>query len=121
LRSVYTNLGDLYASKEDFKKAYEYQEKLFEAERILYDENNRVNLLKAASDYELDKKALQLRLERENYQKRQTRIIFISILIITVLLGWFVRYRKRQKIQEALSYKLKELEADQQILLSAQN
>src|SRR5690606_35056536 len=87
LKDLYSHLVKLYAAKSEIGTAFTYQSKLLEMERSMFTENERVSLLKAASEYELEKRDLQLAFEKERQQKRQFIIVLFSIVLIFALLG----------------------------------
>lgn len=80
---VYTYQRDLYEMRGDFRRAFAYQKKILEVERAKYTEDARVNALKADSKYEMEKRDLQLALERE--KARESRLVFFFVFALVVL------------------------------------
>lgn len=101
LKNVYASLKDLYAAKADFKKAFDYQGKYVDLEKDQFTESKRINLLKAASVYELEKRDLQLALEKEEQQDKRNQIIaFAAFIIMLLAVLSIVLLLRRKQVRE---------------------
>ncbi len=98
LLDIYVYQRDLHEQRGDFKRAYDYQKKVLEIERQKFIEDARVNALKADSKYELEKRDLQLTLEREKARESRLVSFFVFAVIILVLaaLSFVLLLRWRQ-------------------------
>ncbi|HET8886049.1 MAG TPA: tetratricopeptide repeat protein [Salinimicrobium sp.] len=115
-------------ANEALSKAYElngdYQNALIHYKGFKNVNDSLINTEKSKSINEIN---TQIKVEQETYelklkQSRQ-RMLYMSILILfigafSLLITRFIRYKKRQKKQADLKLKLKELEAEQEILFS---
>lgn len=81
--NVYAYQRDLHERIGDFKLAFAYQKKELDVERARYTEDARINAIKADSRYELEKRDLQLALEREKV--RENRLVSFFVLAVIVL------------------------------------
>ncbi|MGK6349669.1 ATP-binding protein [Parapedobacter sp. DT-150] len=85
LRDLYSHLVQLYQAKSVFSTASAYQSKLLDIERSMFTENERVNLLKAESKYELERRDLERTIEQEKQRDRLFNILLIAALVVLTL------------------------------------
>ncbi len=98
LRDVFSYLSALYAKKSDYSTAFYYQAKVLELEKSMFTESERVDILKAEANYELEKREIQLAHERERQHERLIKAILAGALIISILMAVTIMslFRRRQ-------------------------
>ncbi len=98
LMTLYQYFRDLGEKKGDYRAAYHYQTLFGQLYQKRLTENERVAILKAENQYQLDKKDLLLEVERkEASQKRRTiLIVAIAIILLLAALSTIVLLRRRQ-------------------------
>ena len=102
LKELYGYLKKLYTEKGDFQKAFDYQAKELELEKTLFTENEKISTLKTESAYELEKRDMEMALEKEAQQRNKQRIVFIAagivgLLLFSLLFLWFRRRQLKER------------------------
>ena len=126
IESLYEKLIALFEEGGDYQNAYEYAQYLQAVRDSIKTEENflKINNLKTA--YELDKKKQEVKtLEQEARLQRNERnlILLTAVLLITILLWLYNRYRLRAKLQQQQIEGLKtrqEMEQKEKLLLRHQ-
>ncbi|MFB2120002.1 tetratricopeptide repeat protein [Parapedobacter sp. 2B3] len=98
LMTLYGYLRDLGEKKGDYRSAFHYQTLFGQLFQQRLTENERVAILKAENQYQLDKKDLLLEAQRkEALQKRRTLLIVaIAIILLLAALSAIILLRRRQ-------------------------
>ncbi|HWK99065.1 MAG TPA: tetratricopeptide repeat protein [Parapedobacter sp.] len=98
LMTLYQYLRDLGDKKRDYQLAYHYQTLFGQLYQKRLTENERVAILKAENQYQLDKKDLLLEAQRqEALQKRRTLLIVaIAVILLLTALSIIVLLRRGQ-------------------------
>ncbi|WP_177181265.1 ATP-binding protein [Parapedobacter koreensis] len=110
LSDLYTYLSELYRHQKNYEKAFAYLKKVLMLEKNSFTENERVALLKAESKYELEKRDLELALEREKQRDHQFRLFLIGVLIAMALIAIIsVLWIRRKQVKERHQSQLQQL------------
>ncbi len=98
LKELYGYLKDLYTEKGDFKKALQYQTQELELEKTIFTENEKVNTLKTETAYEMEKRDMQMALQKEKEELARQRLLFIGggITLVLLLLSLSLWLRRKQ-------------------------
>lgn len=116
LLDVFSYLSKLYVKKGDYRRAFEYQSKFLDLEKSMLTENERINVLKAESKYELEKRDLQLAFEKDKQREKQFNIILIAALIILVLVTLIsISLFRRKQVKERHQTQLIQLAQEHRI------
>lgn len=120
LRDSYQLLSELYALKKDHEKAYETRLLFENYKDSTLNEDKELKLLKLQVEYETDQKDKEIILlnkekdlkEAKITQQQTSRNFFVAttILVVVLLFGLFNRFRFKQKQNEIINEKNKELE-----------
>jgi len=98
--SVFDSYSDYYNRIEDFKQAYDYQDKSNQ-KRNEYEQKQRVKeSLFLSTVFETEKKEKEL-LQKENQIGRFRSILFGTVALITVLLAFLIYYRQKTLLGRA--------------------
>lgn len=110
LSDLYTYLSDLYSQKRNYGKALTYLKKVLDLERNSFTENERIALLKAESKYELEKRDLELALERERQREHQVKTFLIGVLVVLAFIAIIsVLWIRRKQVKERHQAQLQQL------------
>ncbi len=116
LLDVFSYLSTLYVKKGDYRKAFEYQSKFLDLEKSMLNENERINILKAESKYELEKRDLQLAFEKDKQREKQFNIILIAALVILALVALIgISLFRRKQAKERHQAQLMQLAQEHRI------
>ena len=98
LMSLYQYLRDLEEKKGDYRAAYHYQSRFSDLYRKRLTESERIAVLKAENQYQLDRKDLLMEAERnEALQKRRTILVTsIAIILLLLALSAIILLRRKQ-------------------------
>lgn len=119
LFDLYVYLKELYLKQNDYRKAFEYQQKEIELRQIRFNESEKVNALKIQTEYELDKKDQILKSEQENQRRRQVYIFSIGgFFFLLLILFLVVLLQRRRQIRERHSAELVQLEQQHRLSLA---
>lgn len=126
-KMTYKGLSDNYVSKNEYKKAFDFQKLYIEAKDSLFNEENikSINLLQKQfetekKDKEIAQQELELQQQENTLQKQSSQMtllfsVSILLLIASVLTWLFFRQKQKRKNQEFLTlkreYQIKSLEA----------
>lgn len=119
-QDLYKYLSDHYKAAGDFEEAYKYQANYITMRDTLVNQDEVANMLRAQSQYEVEKKEAQLALEKKENELKSARInnknqqlIFLGVaLALAVLLSlvFFVNYRNKKQHAVALEQKNSQIE-----------
>ncbi|RPD99123.1 hypothetical protein EGM88_04550 [Aureibaculum marinum] len=119
---IYEKLTELYVRKEDYKKAFENQQKAKNLDVEIFDSRSKRNqsLLEIKDKFRIEKKKqedlIQLQhikqLEQEEEITNLQRIILIAVIVFLVIIGvvYFNYLKSKHKTEKLLIRKNKELE-----------
>jgi signal transduction histidine kinase/TPR repeat protein len=117
LKELFGHLKELYTEKGNFEKALHYQTQELELERTLFTENEKVNTLKAETEYLLEKRDLAMALQNKKQQLVRDRMVFGggSVVLILLLISLSL-WQRRKQLKER--YQAQIVSLDQQHLLT---
>ncbi|WP_160110600.1 tetratricopeptide repeat-containing sensor histidine kinase [Aequorivita lipolytica] len=98
LKELYGYLKELYTQEGNFEKALYYQTQELDLERTLFTENEKVNALKTETAYEMEKRDMQMALQKEKQElaRQQFLIIGGGVALILLLLSLSLWLRRKQ-------------------------
>ncbi|WP_042492062.1 tetratricopeptide repeat-containing sensor histidine kinase [Aequorivita sublithincola] len=98
LKELYGYLKELYIEKGNFEKALNYQTQELELEKTIFTENEKVNALKAETAYDLEKRDLEMVIQKEEEQLARQRLLLGggSVVLILLLISLSLWLRRRQ-------------------------
>jgi two-component system, sensor histidine kinase PdtaS len=119
-KDLYKYLSEHYKAAGDYEEAYKYQASYITMNDTLVDQNEVTNMLRAQSQYEVEKKEAQLALEKKENELKSVRIsnknqqlIFLGIALgLALLLSfvYFLNYRNKKQHAVALEQKNSQIE-----------
>lgn len=119
-QNIYRTLGEHYRETGDFEKAATYQAKYISIHDTLFTEAEAVNMIKAQSRYELEKKENQILLEKKEKElnavlltSRNRTILFMTggLMLLLFALAMYVRsYYQKKKAASVLEEKNRRIE-----------
>lgn len=119
LGDLFSYQKNLYLRKGDYKKAFEYQEKLLEIAQRKFNEDEKINALKLQSEYELEKKDFALKTEKEIQKRRQIYIFSIGGFILLILILFLiVLLQRRKQVKERYNNELIQLQQQHKLNLA---
>lgn len=92
LRDIYESMSNLYAMKEDYEKAFQYQRKFLAKKDSLFNEETANKIRGLQFDFDLEKKQDQIGLLQkeatimQEREKRQSNFLYASIITAVLLL-----------------------------------
>lgn len=117
---VYKRLSEHYKATGDYEEAYNYQSKYVSKKDTLLDDNEMLNMAKAQSDYEIEKRESALALEKKEKEirtlalaNRNKTIWFLGaglLLLATVLTLYIRSYQQKKKTATLLAEKNNRIE-----------
>ncbi len=120
IKSVYENFASLYEKQNDFKKAFEYEQLVFNIKDSIHNESKARQSMELTAKYESEKKELKIgslekdnALAEENLHREQNFKIYMllfSSLIIVLAFVLFRRNSEKKKANSALSFAYQEIE-----------
>ncbi len=119
LSDLYNYLKGLYIKKEDYQKAFGYQEKYLEVAKKKFDRDEKVNSIKLQTEYELEKKDFALKTEKKIQQRRQIYIFSIGGFILLILILFLiVLLQRRRQVKERHSAEMVHLQQQYRLTLA---
>lgn len=118
--NLYKSIAAAYGLKNDYKRAYLYQEKYRNLNDSIFNINKNIAFNEIQTKYEVEKKNLKIDLlSKEKTIERTKRqiVIFVGISLIVPLLLLTLFYRKKNKMQKVISEKEHELFVQERIKL----
>lgn len=117
---VYKRLSEHYKATGDYEEAYNYQSKYVSRKDTLLDENEAMNMVKAQSDYEIEKRESALALEKKEKEikslelvNRNKTIWFLGaglLLLVSVLILYIRSYQQKKQTAVLLTEKNNRIE-----------
>lgn len=117
---IYKRLSEHYKATGDLEEAYAYQSKYVSSKDTLLDENEALNMVKAQSDYEIEKRETALTMEKKEKAIRALELenrnktiwlLVAGVILLGALLGLSVRsFRLKKKSAVMLEEKNKRIE-----------
>ncbi len=114
-QTIYRSLGDHYQETGDFEKAAAYQAKYISISDTLFTEGEAINMVKAQSRYEIEKKENQLALAKAAEELNAIRIanrnrtiwlmMGIAVLLLAGLLLYYRSFQLKKKLAKELAAK----------------
>jgi len=119
-QTIYRSLGEHYQETGDFEKAAGYQAKYISIKDTLFTEGEAINMVKAQSKYEMEKKETQLLLEKKEKElnavelasrNRTIWLMAAALLLLALALGLYIRsYYQKKKTSIVLNEKNERIE-----------
>jgi two-component sensor histidine kinase/tetratricopeptide (TPR) repeat protein len=119
-QTIYRTLGEHYQETGDFEKAATYQAKYISIKDTLLTEGEAINMVKAQSQYEIEKRENQLLLEKKEKELNAVRLaernktIWLmagGLLLLLLTLGLYIRsYNQKKKAAKLLDEKNQRIE-----------
>lgn len=117
---IYKRLSEHYKATGDLEEAFRYQSKYVSSKDTLLDEHEALNMVKAQSDYEIEKRETALTMEKKEkaikaleLESRNKTIWFLvaGVVLLGALLGLYVRsYQQKKRSAAALQEKNNRIE-----------
>ncbi|MFD2599258.1 hypothetical protein ACFSQ3_09860 [Sphingobacterium corticis] len=101
--NVVRGLSELYAEMGNYKKAYEYEQKVAEYSRKLFDENQAETTKRTEALYQFEKKEQELASMSEIANQQNKMKTLYAVLIVILIIGAFFMFRS---YQDRLRYSL---------------
>jgi len=116
LMTLYLYLRDLNEKKGDYRAAYRYQALYTGLQQERLTENERIAVLKAENQYQLEKKDLLLAMQQQEAKQRRTVLLMIAATAIVVLLAVLsLLIFRRRRLRERHAAQLNHLAQQHQI------
>lgn len=98
--TIYANLAELYARKNDYKTAYHFQELFFAANDSMISESSTMQMQELETKYQTAQKEKEIQVKELELQKSRNRIFVLTMLVVTVLFLSIIIYvyLRREKI-----------------------
>jgi two-component sensor histidine kinase/Tfp pilus assembly protein PilF len=119
-KDLYKYLSEHYKAAGDYEEAYKYQASYISMKDTLIDESEVTNMLRAQSQYEVEKKEAQLALEKKenelksaHIRNKNQQLIFLGValgLAVLLSLVFFMNYRNKKQHALALEQKNSQIE-----------
>ena len=111
----FETFADLYATKKDYEKAFEYQKKYTDLNEMVLSKESRDNIAQLQAEFELSQrnKELEIVAKEKILNEKNSRIISFSLIVITLflffnILSIFRRYKLKKISNELLKKEIKE-------------
>lgn len=119
LKELYSYLKELYTEDGSFEKAFHYQTQELELEKTLFTENEKVNALKIESAYEMEKRDIEMAVEKEKQKRARQRLLIIgSGIVLILLLVFLVLWLRRKQLKERHQAQIVNLDQQHRLNLS---
>lgn len=119
LKELYGYLKELYIEEGNFKKALQYQTQELELERTLFTENEKVNALKTETAYEMEKRDMEMALQKEKQELIRQRMLLIGGGVVLVLLLLLLSlWLRRKQLKERHQAQIVNLDQEHRLNLS---